>query len=195
MQNFLVSYNKNGKLAFHEIIITDNLPACILINEDLIFTAMFMNGVRVTSPIDESQLAFFQIFTPLERYLIASDFFDSSLISESDYRNANSKFCPVLFPLNPQFATLNYLNNGTLHWTMQGTYNNPNIRIWYGTMGSFAYQDVPLVNQYGDYSHSSNEMFGGNNENFRVYLQSLDTNEVTQIGKLYGTYEFFDNPY
>lgn len=102
MQNnsFLVAYNKNNQLSYHDLIIndaTDDL-LCIPLYEDLIFTAVFIAGKRVLYPTTEQETNFFNIFTQQERYLIASDFFDSDLIKNQDYRSQNTAFCPSFLP-------------------------------------------------------------------------------------------------
>ncbi|MFV8343920.1 hypothetical protein [Flavobacterium sp. XS2P39] len=108
--SFLVSYNRNGKLAYHDIKIQeDNTVNCIPIFEDLIFTAMFLSGKRILQPVDEQQNVFFQKFTQQERYLIASEFFDSSLINEQDLRKQNTEFCPqIVLPLPELYIAGDY---------------------------------------------------------------------------------------
>ncbi|MDI5895834.1 hypothetical protein [Flavobacterium algoritolerans] len=103
MQNnsFLVAYNKNNQLSYHDLDY-DNLnqggSTCIPLYEDLIFTAVFIAGKRVLYPTTEQETNFFNIFTQQERYLIASEFFDSDLIKNQDYRTQNTAFCPSFLP-------------------------------------------------------------------------------------------------
>lgn len=92
--SFLVAYNKNNKLTYHDLTIVDNNPLCVPIYEDLIFCAMFLNGERVLYPFSDELKLFFESFTQEERYIIASEFFDSSLINQDSFRNQNTKFCP-----------------------------------------------------------------------------------------------------
>jgi hypothetical protein len=105
MQNnsFLVAYNKAQKLTYHDLQINeDKTVNCIPIYEELIFTALFIDGLRVLTPQNEEQKKLFEIFSRQERYLIASEFFDANLINEKDYRKQNSEFCPKLVePLPP----------------------------------------------------------------------------------------------
>lgn len=101
MQNnsFLVAFNKSQRLTYHDLnIAEDKSVSCIPIYEDLIFTALFINGQRILNPQNEEQKKLFEIFTQQERYLISSEFFDVNLINDKDYRKQNTSFCPVLVP-------------------------------------------------------------------------------------------------
>lgn len=96
-KSFLVAFNLAQKLTYHDLIINeDKTVNCIPIYEELIFTALFIDGVRILHPQNDEQKKLFEIFTQQERYLISSEFFDSSLINEKDYRKQNSSFCPVV---------------------------------------------------------------------------------------------------
>lgn len=99
--NFLVSYSKNGVLSYHSLIIDVDAVNCIPIYEDLIFVALFIDGKRLLQPTNEREVCFFNSFTQQERYLIASEFFDSKLIRDSEFRKQNTPFCPRLniFPI------------------------------------------------------------------------------------------------
>jgi len=101
--NFLVAYNKQNQLIYFDLVIDqDKQVLCIPVYEDLVFTALFLKGQRVLTPFTSvpgfSQVElekFFQEFQQQERYIISSEFFDSSLIKWSEIRKQNSPFCPL----------------------------------------------------------------------------------------------------
>lgn len=102
---FIVTYNKGGHLNYIDlnIDISKELP-CIPLFEDMIVTALFIDGYRVYSPLLNSRFTqiemenFFSFFTQQERYILSSEFFDSTLIKDSEYRKQNSVFCPKFLP-------------------------------------------------------------------------------------------------
>ena len=104
-KNFIVGYNRQGQLVYIDLVISAGLlTPPIRIYEDMIFTALFINGVRVYNyaTIVEGYTAanlvkFLETFTQQERYLISSEFFDSTLLNPADFRKQNTNFVPQFF--------------------------------------------------------------------------------------------------
>lgn len=148
------------------------------------------------TPIEGCQL------TPAERYCVFNPQFDFSIFKDSDFRASGQEINFLLpkispkYPLNPVFAYPVAMNNGVLYFAMSGVYHNEKLRFWAGTIsGDWFYLDLPFQIDYqaGGTHSAVSPLFGGNNENARYYIESLDTHEKSDIAKLYGDYEFYPN--
>jgi hypothetical protein len=78
--------NKNNDLHYIEL---DSFDVCIPLPEDLIFVSIRENTTHNFEPTDQFP------FSNIERDIIGlHGSFDLSFVKDSDYRKANSKFCP-----------------------------------------------------------------------------------------------------
>jgi hypothetical protein len=66
--------------------------ACVSIPESIIFVAYRDNLNFIKEPPEILP------FTDIERLIMGSDYFDMKYLKDSDYRKANTKFCPHIVP-------------------------------------------------------------------------------------------------